>query len=425
MAEPQAGEQPQPLRLRERAVTTLLTSVERRARRAALLIPILLTLVLAAASTLLAGCNAAPQALSAEAPALLQAAPAESGGLPGVNPSPATATQLTNPIGLAVDAAGNLYIADTFNHQVRRLDLRSGMITTVAGSGVQGPSGDGGLATAAQLDRPLGLAVATGGNLYIADSGNHRVRRVDRSGIITTVAGSGIVGFSGDGGPAAAAQLRGPLGLAVDTGDNLYIADSGNHRVRKVDFSGVITTVAGSDVVGFSGDGGPAAAAQFVGPVGLAVDGDGNLYIADTDPNLEDTRNTDANRVRRVDPSGIITTVAGIGPYGFSGDGGPATAARFDGPWGLAVDADGDLYIADLGNSRVRRVDLPIGVITTVAGRGDRDFSGDGGRATAASLRGPWAVAVDAGNLYIADTLNNRVRRVDPTGTITTVAGGG
>ena len=316
----------------------------------------------------------------------------------GVDGGAAMATQLAWPRGVAVDGSGNLYIADTSNGRIRKVDS-SGVITTVAGGGY---GVDGGPATAAQLDRPYGVAVDGAGNLYIADTFNHRIRKVDAAGVITTVAGIGTNGFGGDGGAAVAAQLNQPSGVAVDGSGNLYIADYRNHRIRKVDSSGDISTVAGNGTKGHSGDGGAAVAAQLGFPWGVAVDVSGNLYIADSTN----------GRIRKVDAAGVISTVAGIGTHGYGGDGGAAVAAYLNNPWGVAVDVSGNLYIADTFNQRIRKVDSS-GVITTVAGIGTNGFSGDGGAAVAAQLNRPQGVAVDgSGNLYIADTDNTRIRRV-------------
>jgi DNA-binding beta-propeller fold protein YncE len=266
----------------------------------------------------------------------------------GGDSSPATATQLNSPRGLALDS-GNLYIGDSGNHRVRKIDLATGIITTFAGTGVAGFSGDGGQAAAAQLSNPFGVTIASG-NLYIGDYGNNRVRRVDlATGTITTFAGTGVAGFAGDGGPASAAQLNTPRFLAVASG-YLYVSDSGNNRVRRVDLAtATITTFAGTGVAGFAGDGGPASAAQLNTPRFLAV-ASGYLYISDSGN----------NRVRRVDlATGTITTVAGTAAAGFAGDGGPATAAQLKTPYGVAVDPGNQyLYIADTGNNRVRRVNL-------------------------------------------------------------------
>ncbi len=323
---------------------------------------------------------------------------------------PATQAQLSQPDDVALDAAGNLYIADLGNHRIRRVDA-AGTIATVAGTG---DLGDSGPALQARLDYPQEVAADAAGNLYIADGNNHRIRKVDAaSGVITTVAGNGTRGYGGDGGPAAQAQLNEPIGVAVDGAGNLYIADH-NNRIRRVDAAGTIATVAGTGEYGYSGDGGPATQAQLHSPFGVAVDGAGNLYIADHN-----------NRIRRVDAAGTIATVAGTGEYGYSGDGGPAAQAQLNEPIGVAVDAAGNLYIADLGNHRIRRVDAA-GTIATVAGTGEYGYSGDGGPATQAQLSQPFGVALDeAGNLYIADLGNHRIRRVDAAGTIATVAGTG
>ena len=323
---------------------------------------------------------------------------------------PALEARLFSPECVAVDAAGNIYIADSFNHRIRRVDT-SGTITTVAGTGGEF-SGDGGSAILARLFYPRGVAVDDSDNLYIADTGNDQIHRVDTSGTITTIAGTGEFGYSGDGGPALAAQLDFPYDVSADGEGNIYVADSFNHRIRRVDASGTITTVAGTGERGYSGDEGPALAGNLSYPRGVEVDDAGNLYIADS---LN-------NRIRRVDASGTITTIAGTGEFGYSGDGGPAFAAQVGQPEAVAFDSAGNLYIADTFNHRIRRVDH-MGTITTVAGIGEGDFSGDGDPALAAQLNGPRGIAVDdVGNIYIAEG-NNRIRMVDTSGTITTIAG--
>jgi uncharacterized protein (TIGR03437 family) len=323
---------------------------------------------------------------------------------------PATSAQLMCACGVAVDATGNLYIADQFSARIRKIS--AGVITTVAGNGTAGLGGDNGPATSAQLYSPEGVAVDSAGNLYIADANNHRTREVS-GGVITSVAGGGL-SVLGDPVPAASASLYSPAGVAADSAGNLYIADSGNSRIREVS-GGVITTVAGSGAAldgGFSGDNGPATSAQVSNPAGVAVDAAGNLYIADSSN----------DRIRKVS-NGVLTTVVGTGTLGFAGDNGPATYAELSAPNGVAVDPAGNLYIADTGNNRIRKVTN--GVITTVAGNGTAGLSGDNGPATNAQLNRPKGVAVDsAGNLYIADTYNSRVRKVS-NGVITTVAGSG
>ena len=327
----------------------------------------------------------------------------------GGDGGPAVAAQLRHPQGVTVDDTGNLYIADSYNNRIRRVDA-SGTITTVAGTGERGYSGDGGPAVRAKLFGPASIAVDGAGNLFIADSDNNRIRRVDAAGIITTVAGTGEYAYSGDGGPAIQAGIRFPQGVAVDGAGNLYIADTWNHRIRRVDASGTITTVAGTEERGYSGDGGPAIQAQLDAPNQIAVDSAGNFFISV------------GHRVRRVDASGTITTVAGTGDEGYSGDGGPAVQARLRFPHGLAVDGDGNLFIGEWWDGHIRRVD-PSGIITTIAGGGS---GGDGGPAVEARLNRPSKVTLDlAGNLFVADSSSHRVRRVDATGTITTVAGTG
>ena len=313
----------------------------------------------------------------------------------------ATQATLNLPASVAVDTAGNVYIADSANHRIRLISP-DGHITTVAGAGEAGDDGDGGQARDARLRRPLGVAASADGTLFVADTYNHRIRMVTAAGVITTVAGTGMSGFSGDGGPGAAAMLAYPTGIAVADGGALYIADTGNHRVRKLEADGTITTVAGTGAAGFNGDGGPATLARLNSPRGVAVAADGTLFIVDREN----------RRIRMVDAHGTITTVAGAGGSGFSGDRGQATLATLRAPYGIAVDSRGNLYIADTLNHRVRKV-TPGGSITTVAGSNRFGFGGDGWPAGQAALHYPLGIAVDiAGNLYIADTFNHRVRKV-------------
>ncbi|MGH9000457.1 MAG: NHL repeat-containing protein, partial [Acidimicrobiia bacterium] len=311
---------------------------------------------------------------------------------------PATSAQLYHPRDVAFDRSGNVFVADTLNQRIRRLDT-SGTITTVAGSGVEGYAGDGGPARSAQFNQPHGVAVDRSGNLYVADSGNNRIRRVDTRGVITTIAGTGVPGAAGDDGPAHAAQVKDPKALAM-AGERLYIADTGNNRVRVIDLdTGVITTVAGVTRAGADGDGGPAERAALNSPRGVAVAG-GEVYIADTDN----------HRIRKVDDSGEISTVAGTGTPGWSGDRGRATRADLHDPRAVAVDRAGNIYIGEELGQRVRRVD-PDGVITTIAGNGMAGFAGDGGPAARAQFDHMRAISLDgAGNLWVADTFNNRVR---------------
>ena len=317
---------------------------------------------------------------------------------------PATSASL-HPNGVTVDSAGNIYIADVSKSVIRKVNA-AGIISTVAGfAGEKNQfSGDGGPAINASIyiaSNHNGMAVDDAGNLYIADDGHNRIRKVDPLGIISTVAGNGQINFSGDGGSATGASLWRPSGVAVDTAGNLYIADTQNVRIRKVDTHGVISTVAGNGAIGNSGDGGLATNAALFYPMGVAVDGAGNIYIADQN----------AYVVRKVNTAGIISTVAGNGDFGFTGDGGPATNAETSGPYAVAVDSVGNLYIADHGNHRVRKVDTS-GIITTIVGGGNGSGIGDGGPPTSATVN-PADVAVDsAGNYYIADEGNKRIRKV-------------
>ena len=326
----------------------------------------------------------------------------------------ATNAMLSYPSGITVDASGNLLIADENNNRVRQVTT-NGLISTIVGNS----DGDGALAVKATLSVPASVAVDGAGELFIADQGNQRIRKVGTDGAITTVAGNGNSGYSGDGGPAVNAMLSSPVGLATDATGDLFIADQGNNCVRKVGTNGVITTVAGNGRYGYSGDGGPAINAMLAIPTGVAEDSGGNLYIADLGN----------NRIRMVRTNGVIVTVAGNGEsgygYGYSGDGGMATNAMLSVPAGTAVDASGNLYIADARNNCIREV-LTNGTITTVAGNGNQGYSGDGGLAVNATLFDPFAVAVDAaGNLYVADQVNNVIRKVATNGIITTIAGNG
>jgi uncharacterized protein (TIGR03437 family) len=379
---------------------------------------------------------------------------------------PAATARLYGPQGLKVDAAGNIFVADTQNHRVRKITPQ-GTITTVAGSGKAGFSGDGGLAIAASLLLPSDVALAPGGNLVIADSSNFRVRFVGVTGMITTVAGGGNsfldgpanqayliepsgVGIDNNGNilvalvsgrqvrrisaqgiintlagtgastnvsegiPATSAPLLYPYGVAVDGSGNVFVADNSDHRIRKVSTSGLITTIAGNGVFGDTGDGGPANLAQTGSPRSPAFDSQGNLYFT----------SGVAFRVRRIGLDGTIAGVAGT-TAGFSGDGGSATSAQLLSPLGVAPDASGGFYIADTLNNRIRYVD-PSGVITTIAGNGQPDYTGDNGPALAAQLFQPHQLALDtAGNLFIADTGNNVIRKISPAGIISTVAGTG
>ena len=308
-----------------------------------------------------------------------------------------------------------IYFADVGNSRIRRVDLTTGVITTVAGGGT-GDLGDGGPATDATFSSyPMRVAGDRAGNLFVADAHHARIRRIDAvTQIIDTVAGCGVEGYSGDGGPATRAQIASPHGTSLDEHGNLFIADLKNDRIRRVDAStGTITTVAGNGEHGYSGDGGPATEAMLASPIAVTVSHKGDLYIADH-------RNS---RIRVVDAAtGIITTVAGTGD---GGDGGPATQAAISLP-DVVLDAEGSLYIADGANNRIRKVDSN-GTITTVVGTGRTEFSDDGDPAHQASLSMPYSIALDGeGNLYVVDTGNYRVRRIDAsTGVITTVAGNG
>jgi sugar lactone lactonase YvrE len=349
----------------------------------------------------LTGIGLAPQA--ALTPGIITTIAGNGQGGHSGDGGPATEAEL-DALYASLDQEGNLYFTD-YGAYVRKVD-RNGIITTIAGNGSQTSSGDGGPATSAGF-APNGIALDAAGNLYIVDN-LVRVRKVDVNGIITTTAGNGTLGYAGDGEPARAAELRYATQVAVDAAGNLYIADSGNNRIRKVDLNGIITTIAGNGVAGFSGDGGPATEASITQPFGVTVDTAGNLYM------------TAGSRIRKVDTNGIINTIAGTGNYGFSGDGGPATKATLDAPETVAVDAAGNVYIADSfnyniryqGDSRIRRIDTN-GTIKTISGTGHQQYSGDGGPATQAGIN-LFNFAIDSsGALFVPDYGNHRVRKVD------------
>ena len=321
----------------------------------------------------------------------------------GGDGGPATSAQLSFPFQMATDSAGNLYFADAANHRVRKIST-SGIISTIAGTGTAGFTGNGGPATSAELNFPTAVTLDAAGNVYIAEGENHCVRKVDTSGNISLIAGNGTAGSSGDGGLAINATLNNPVGLKVDAAGDLLIADQFSNSIRKIDASGIISTIAGIGGRGFNGDGGPATDAQLNLPNGVTTDTAGNIYIADTFN----------NRIRKIDTSGIISTIAGDGVTGFGGDGGHATSAAINRPYEIKVDAVGNIYVADSDNDRIRMINTS-GIISTVVGNGTRGFSGDGGPAIMAEITSPIGVEVDmAGNIYVADTFNSRIRKVQP-----------
>jgi len=315
----------------------------------------------------------------------------------GVDSIPAISSALYYPRGVAVSAGGDMFIAE--GNKIRRVDP-SGIIYTYAGS-FGGYSGDGGPATSALLE-PSAVTTDAVGNVYVADQFNCVVRKINTAGIISTIAGTGVNGSGGDGGPAVNAHLNSPGGVAVSPAGIIYIADSNNHRIRKISPSGIISTVAGTGVDGFSGDGGSAVLAKLGGPVGITFDAAGNLYIADLHN----------HRIRKVNTAGVISTIAGTGAPGFSGDGGNALLAQLNGPSSVAIDSDGNLYIGDSNNLRVRMIKSADGTIQTVTG-GVYGYSGDGGPAINAQIGSCWGICTDAvGNVYIADQNTKYIRRI-------------
>ena len=324
-------------------------------------------------------------------------------GTPGYlgDGGPVVSAEINQPDGIALDAGGNIYFSDWGNNCIRKINT-AGTVTTIAGNGTSGYFGDGGPASAALLNQPGQLYIDASGNIYFPEAGNHVVRKISSSGMISTVAGSGIPGFSGDGLSATTARLNTPIGIAFDVPGNMYIGDFYNNRVRKVNTSGIISTYAGTGGSGFGSDGVAATTTTVYHPNYVLTDVANNLYISDNDN----------HRIRKVTPSGIISTFAGNGVGSFGGDGSPATAASIYFPAGLAFDAVGNFYLADYYNSRIRIVNTS-GTISTYAGNGGFGYSGDGIPATAAELNYPIDVAFDhAGNLLVCDFTNNRVRRI-------------
>jgi len=326
----------------------------------------------------------------------------------------ATDAELSRPACAAIDKAGNIYIADWGNNRVRKVDA-SGIISTIAGNGKPGYSGDGGTATNAELITPCIVCIDASGNIYVSDYGNHRIRKISAKGTISTIAGNGAQNYFGNNGPATAAELFYPSGVAVDKAGNIYSADKEVHRIHKTNNQGIISIIAGNGNKGYKGDGSPSEAAMISAPSGLFTDAQGNLYITDLGNHC----------IRKIDTKGIITTVAGNGQKGFSGDGGPATSATMDFPYDVTIDTKGNMYIADYANQRIRKINSK-GIISTIAGNGERGYTGDGGPATKATLNFPAGIDVDAaGNIYVSDQNNNCIRKIGATGTISTIAGDG
>lgn len=319
----------------------------------------------------------------------------------------ALSAEINGPYHAVLDISGNMYIADYSNNRVRKVST-TGTITTIAGTGIAGFSGDGGSATDAKLNNPVGVIVDRIGNVYVADFRNQCIRKINTSGIISTIAGTPMVyGYGGDGGPATGAEIYYPGDIAIDRTGNLYLAEEWNNRIRKIDTFGIITTVAGIGPSGFlsgtfSGDGGAATSAGINFPTSVVVDTLGNIYFTDQGN----------QRIRKVNTAGIISTIAGTGVSGYGGDGIAATLAQMNNPGGIALDAVGNIYVGDAGNSRVRKIDAS-GIMSTFAGTGTAGYTCDGCAATASELNTLCGVFVDdTGNVYISDHDNNRIRKV-------------
>lgn len=316
---------------------------------------------------------------------------------------PATAAKMTTQFGVWGDTSGNIYFADEFNHRVRKVSA-SGIVTTIAGTGVAGFSGDGGSPLAAQLDKPVAVTVDGQGNIYIADMNNNRVRKItngEGGGIITTIAGNGTVGYSGDGAPATNAELNSPQSVFVDRTGNVLFADNLNHAIRKISTSGLITTIAGNGIAGYTGDGTAATAARLNQPAGVVEDTAGNVYFADA---VND-------RIRMVNITGIISTIAGTGSAGYNGEGLAATATQLKAPKYVVVDDSGNVWFTDTENHRVRKINKATGIVADIAGIGTPGGAGDDGPATAAQLNYPQGIFIDRYNrIFIGDGNNNRIR---------------
>jgi len=324
----------------------------------------------------------------------------------------ATSASMFGPMGICSDSYGNTYIADAGAHRIRKITFATGIITTVAGNGTQGYNGDNIQADSAELDNPYNIAVDVSGNIFIADQGAHRIRKVTfATGIITTIAGNGTSGYNGDNIQATSAELNSPWGLALDASGNIYIGDVFNARIRKIIVStGVITTIAGTGISGYNGDNIQATSAKVTWITGILIDAAGNIYFSDMSN----------NRVRKITVStGIITTAAGTGVAGYNGNNIQATSSQIYGPMGLCKDSYGNIYFADVNNNRIRKITLATGIITTIAGNGTQGYNGDNIQAVAADLNLPYYVFIDNSNkIYIADYSNFRIRQVTINGSL-------